>query len=88
MCIRDRDKDKIEEMINRGVKLQLNIGSLTGIYGPEVKKVAEKLIHNKVIDFVGSDCHHFQHLEMIHHACRLPSFHELIKQNQILNKTL
>ena len=65
-----KDYDKIEEMINRGVKLQVNIGSIIGAYGPEVKKVAEKLIEDKVINFVGSDCHHEQHLEMINHASR------------------
>ena len=83
-----KDYDKIEEMINRGVKLQLNIGSITGAYGPEVKKVADRLIKDKVIDFVGSDCHHDQHLEMINHASRLPIFHFLIQQEQILNKYL
>ena len=80
--------DKIEEMINRGVKLQLNIGSVTGAYGPEVKKFAERLIKNEIIDFVGSDCHHLHHLEMINHAIRLPIFHFLVKQSQILNKSL
>ena len=80
--------DKVEEMINRGVKLQLNIGSVTGAYGPEVKNVAEKMIDDKIIDFVGSDCHHVHHLEMINHAKRLPAFHSLIQQEQILNKTL
>ncbi len=80
--------DKIEEMINRGVKLQLNIGSVTGAYGPEVKKFAERLIKDEIIDFVGSDCHHLHHLEMINHAIRLPIFHSLVKQSQILNKSL
>tara|TARA_B110000971_G_scaffold148695_1_gene152020 strand:+ start:40 stop:792 length:753 start_codon:yes stop_codon:yes gene_type:complete len=80
--------DKVEEMINRGVKLQLNIGSVTGAYGPEVKKFAERLIKDEIIDFVGSDCHHQQHLEMINHAIRLPIFHSLVKQSQILNKSL
>ena len=80
--------DKVEEMINRGVKLQLNIGSVTGAYGPEVKNVAEKMIDDQIIDFVGSDCHHVHHLEMINHAKRLPAFHSLIQQEQILNKTL
>ena len=83
-----KDYDKIEEMINRGVKLQVNIGSIIGAYGPEVKKVAEKLIEDQVIDFIGSDCHHEQHLEMINHASRLPIFHSLVKQEQILNKSL
>lgn len=80
--------DKIEEMINRGVKLQLNIGSVTGAYGPEVKKFAERLIKDEIIDFIGSDCHHLHHLEMINHAIRLPIFHSLVKQSQILNKSL
>ena len=83
-----KDYDKIEEMINRGVKIQVNVGSIIGAYGPEVKKVAEKLIEDKVINFVGSDCHHEQHLEMINHASRLPIFHSLIQQEQILNKSL
>ena len=83
-----KDYDKIEEMINRGVKLQVNIGSIIGAYGPEVKKVSEKLIEDQVIDFIGSDCHHEQHLEMINHASRLPIFHSLVKQEQILNKLL
>jgi tyrosine-protein phosphatase YwqE len=80
--------DKIEEMINRGVKLQLNIGSLTGSYGPEVKDFAEKLVRDEVIDFVGSDCHHIQHLQMIDFAKKLPYFHQLIQQKQILNNQL
>lgn len=80
--------DKVEEMINRGVKLQLNIGSITGAYGPEVKKFAERLIKDEIIEFVGSDCHHLHHLEMINHAIRLPIFHSLVKQSQILNKSL
>ena len=82
------DYDKIEEMINRGVKLQMNIGSLTGSYGPEVKLFAEKLVQDEVIEFVGSDCHHMQHLNMIDHAKRLSSFQKLIQQNQIINKQL
>tara|TARA_B100001287_G_scaffold274688_1_gene280525 strand:+ start:4091 stop:4843 length:753 start_codon:yes stop_codon:yes gene_type:complete len=80
--------DKIEEIINRGVKLQLNIGSLTGSYGPEVRSFAERLVSDEVIEFVGSDCHHIHHLEMIQRARKLPFFHKLIQQDQILNNKL
>ena len=83
-----KDYDKIEELINRGVKLQLNIGSLTGSYGPDVKFFAERLVKDEVIEFVGSDCHHIQHIEMIEFARKLPIFHQLVRQNQILNKNL
>lgn len=82
------DYDKVEEMVNRGVKLQMNIGSLTGSYGPEVKLFAEKLVDDEVVEFVGSDCHHIQHLEMLDYAKKLPYFHKLIQQEQILNNSL
>lgn len=82
------DYDKVEEMVNRGVKLQMNIGSLTGTYGPEVKLFAEKLVDDEVVEFVGSDCHHIQHLEMLDYAKKLPYFHKLIQQEQILNNSL
>jgi protein-tyrosine phosphatase len=83
-----KDLDKITEMINRGVKLQLNIGSLTGAYGPEINKVADWLVDEKIIDLVGTDCHHLKHLDMLQHARKLPYFHKLIAQEQILNSSL
>ena len=75
-------------MINRGVKLQLNVGSLTGAYGPEINKVADWLVDEKIVDLVGTDCHHLKHLDMLRHARRLPKFHELITQEQLINSTL
>ena len=80
--------DKIEDMINRNVKLQLNIGSITGAYGPEVRGMAIKLINDGLIDFVGSDCHNLRHLDMINHALTDPYFHKLCNQTQLLNQSL
>ena len=79
---------KIEDIINRSVLLQMNIGSITGAYGPEVRKMSIKLIDEGLIDFVGSDCHNQRHLDMINHAQVDPYFHKLCSQPQILNKTL
>ena len=83
-----KDLDKFTEMVNRGVKLQLNIGSLTGAYGPEIKKVANWLVDEKIIDLVGTDCHHLKHLDMLQLARKLPKFHQLISQPQIINSSL
>ena len=80
--------DKIEDMVNRNVKLQLNIGSITGAYGPEVRNMAVKLIDEGLIDFIGSDCHNPRHLDMINHALTDPYFHKLCKQPQLLNQSL
>jgi tyrosine-protein phosphatase YwqE len=48
-----------------GVNIQLNLNSLTGHYGQTVKKQAEKLIDNDLIQFVGTDCHRIQHLNLL-----------------------
>jgi tyrosine-protein phosphatase YwqE len=80
--------DKIEDMVNRDVKLQLNIGSLTGAYGPEVKNSAIKLIDEGLIDLVGSDCHNIRHIDMINHAITSPYFHKLCNQDNLINREL
>jgi protein-tyrosine phosphatase len=56
------DWDTIENLSERGCLLQLNLNSLSGQYGPQVKKMAENLIDKDLIDVVGSDCHHMGHL--------------------------
>jgi tyrosine-protein phosphatase YwqE len=80
--------DKIEDMVNRDVKLQLNIGSLTGAYGPEVKNSAIKLIDEGLIDLVGSDCHNLRHIDMINYAITSPYFHKLCNQDNLINREL
>lgn len=47
----------VEDLIDRGVLLQLNIISLAGFYSNQIKKFAEQLVEKKLIHFVGSDCH-------------------------------
>lgn len=79
---------KFEDMINRGVLLQINIGSLTGSYGPEVRQVAEKLIDNDMISLLGSDCHHMGHVEMIDSARTKEYLHKIVNNPKLLNKNL
>ena len=79
---------KFEDMINRGIQLQINIGSLTGSYGPEVREVAEKLIDNDMISFLGSDCHHMGHVEMINSARTKEYVHKIVNSPKLLNNKL
>ena len=58
--------DRFEEyrsMAERGVKLQVNLLSLTGYYGKGVKKVAERLIDEQLVSLLGTDAHNAGHLE-------------------------
>lgn len=80
--------EKYEEMCDKGVLLQLNINSLTGHYSPQVKKISERLIDLGVISFVGSDCHHVGHINLMKRAAQLPMLHRLINSGSLLNKTL
>ena len=47
----------INQFIKEGYLFQLNTGSLKGDFGARVKKLAEKLIKNKIYSFIGSDGH-------------------------------
>lgn len=71
--------DQAQYYRNMGVEIQLNLLSLTGHYGPDVRKQAELLIDNKLVDYVGTDCHRIQHLEILEAHLHLPYFHKLLE---------
>jgi len=48
-----------------GVHFQLNLLSLTGYYGKEIQKMAEKLVDNDMYDFTGTDIHNQKHLDQL-----------------------
>ena len=48
-----------------GFLLQVNLLSLTGYYGKTVAKAAKFILDNKLADFVGTDLHHFNHLQVL-----------------------
>ena len=45
------------ELVNRGVYLQVNAGSLTGNFGKRIKRLAFELIDHNLVHFIASDCH-------------------------------
>ncbi len=73
--------DKAKEYREKGVNIQVNLNSLTGHYGPQVRKQAEKLIDANLVDFVGSDCHRMQHLMILEEHLSNSYFHKLEKLN-------
>jgi tyrosine-protein phosphatase YwqE len=60
--------EKAEDLQHRGVLLQLNILSLIGFYSKPVQSIAHKLIDNRFVDFLGSDCHNLRHASLIKEA--------------------
>jgi len=59
------DFNRYHQLKDAGVMLQLNTNSLSGYYGPEAKKIAERMINEKMIDFIGSDMHGLRHMEAL-----------------------
>ena len=77
----------LEEMIDRSVYFQLNLNSLSGVYSKPVQKFAEKLIDQKIIKFVGTDCHHIGHLDFLKQAVQTKYFKKLLDL-ELLNNTI
>jgi len=49
--------DKITELRDMGILIQVNAGSITGFFGKQSKMVAEKLLKKELVDFIGTDAH-------------------------------
>jgi tyrosine-protein phosphatase YwqE len=83
------DFKKYEELVEKGVLLQLNINSLTGHYGPGVKAIAERMIDQNMISLLGSDCHRMDHIGLIRNvAVYEKAMHKLVESGKLLNATL
>jgi len=77
-----------ERMLDKDVALQLNITSLTGQYGPNVKRISEKLIDARMISYLGTDCHHIKHIQLTNTARTNPALRRLLESDDLRNLTL
>jgi tyrosine-protein phosphatase YwqE len=76
-----------EELREKGCLIQMNLNSLTGHYGPAIKKTAENLIKHKLVNLVGTDCHRIEHLHALENNLEKPYFHKLLDLD-LLNRSL
>lgn len=53
------ERKDYQRLIELGVKFQLNLPSLAGMYGNRIKKKAMWLLSEKVIAYTGTDIHHY-----------------------------
>jgi tyrosine-protein phosphatase YwqE len=60
-----KNYDAYNRMKELGFSLQVNLLSLTGYYGASAAKAANFLFKNNLVDFVGTDLHHFNHLNAL-----------------------
>ena len=83
--------DKFEEfqkLKDSGVLFQLNINSLTGHYSPKAQKMARKMIDLNYFEFIGTDTHRKQHLDLVEQTKTDEYLHKLFSSGKLLNNTL
>lgn len=56
---------KYEKLKEYGVYFQLNLLTLVGHYGKDIKKIAEKLLEKELYDFTGTDIHNECHIQKL-----------------------
>ncbi|RAV97681.1 tyrosine-protein phosphatase [Pseudochryseolinea flava] len=77
----------LEDLFTRQVRFQVNISSITGYYSKGVQVTAQKLIDKGWVHMLGSDCHHFQHAQLVSSAQKSKYFQKALSL-PLLNNTL
>ena len=52
-----KEPELIYDLIEKGVLMQANYGSILGIYGEKPKMIVRKFLENNMIHFLGTDVH-------------------------------
>jgi tyrosine-protein phosphatase YwqE len=78
---------KFKELADAGVLMQININSIVGYYSPHMIKTVQWLAREKLIHFVGSDCHHMRHFAPFTTALQSELYQQICKL-PLLNNTL
>jgi tyrosine-protein phosphatase YwqE len=77
--------EMLEDLIDRGLLLQINTISLSGYYSKAAKKLAEHLIDQQMVSFLGTDCHTKKHLDMMEKTVDLRYFDKALELDLLNN---
>ena len=77
-----------DDLVSRGVLLQINWLSLIGYYSPQIKSKTEDLIAKEIVSFVGTDCHNINHAELYKECQGNKAWHDLNNSGKLLNSIL
>jgi protein-tyrosine phosphatase len=80
--------DNYEKLFEKEVLFQVNLASFAGYYSPQAAKIAEKLVKNKMVHFIGTDIHHSRHLKPLKKAMFTKGFKQLSEVNLLNNSLL
>lgn len=81
-----KDRSRLRRFKEKGCLMQLNLLSIMGYYGKDVKQLAECLLKEKMYDFAGTDLHHDKHLNTLVLAVQSGKLYDLIGMYEFKNK--
>ena len=70
-----KEPDLVYDLIEKGVLMQMNYGSIIGQYGKKAELLAEKLLENNMIHFLGTNAHREHTIYE-----RIPNILEILKE--------
>lgn len=83
-----KDKNKLKRLRGKGCLLQLNLLSLTGYYGNEVKSAALSLLKDELYDLAGTDLQSLEELKTLSSFTENGKLYDLAGKYPFKNKTL
>ncbi len=81
-----KDFNTLLKLIESGVLLQSNIGSITGKYGKDAKKNVEKMLKNNMVHFLGTDSHNNTVYDVYDKAIK--KIKKLINDDELYNRII
>ena len=83
-----KDRSRLKRFKEKGCLLQLNLLSVLGYYGREVKQLADYLIKENMYDLAGTDLHHDKHLDTLTQAIQSGKMFDLVGSYNFKNQEL
>lgn len=80
--------DEYRELKEKGVLFQVNLNSFSGYYSKAVKDIANRLVEEGMIDFIGSDTHKHRQLDHLEKNLQSNVIKKIFKYNTIRNESL
>ncbi|QNR83918.1 histidinol phosphatase [Pedobacter riviphilus] len=81
-----KDRSRLRRFKEKGCLMQLNLLSILGYYGKDVKQLAELMLKEKMYDFAGTDLHHDKHLSTLMEAVQGGKLYNLIGNYEFKNQ--
>ena len=80
--------EKYSYLKDIGLLFQINLNSLTQYYGKKAQKASKYLVNKGLVDFIGSDIHNINQLNMLEDFIKTSTLNKMHVKNKIKNSYL